>query len=723
MARSGLTRRSALTGVGAISLWAWSVAGLARSASRAPRPPVARIEPVSETLWGEVIIDPYRWMENPSDPDWLPFMRGQAAYARKILDAIPGRDALARRIAALSSDMTGAERVQRAGSRLFYERRPRGADTPQLFVRTERRGAEKLLVDPARIRQEGQRTSLDWWAASPSGRWVCYGLSASGSEDSVMHFLEVDTMRVLPERIDRTQYAAPAWLPDESGVLYNRLAQGLARSSVDYYKDSACWLHYLGTDAKADIKILARGLDPDMPIDPIDAPNVSTDPSSDHVLAGLFGGVRRENPLFTCSLANVLASKPQWRKVCDVADDVVSFAFRGDELFLLTTRDAPNGRVVKTSMQRPDLATAQTVVAEGSGIIDAIASARDGLYVVDLVGGYAGLRRLANDGTIDPVQLPSQGSIFGLATETGRDGVLLTLGSWLRPSSVWNYRPGEAMRETGLSSTPRLDVSPYEAMQKFAEAPDGIKIPVSIVAKKGLPRDGSHPMIVTAYGSYQEVIRPAFDARAMAFLERGGIVASAHVRGGGEYGKAWWLSGQKLTKPNTWRDLIAVCEYLVRELWTSQQHLAIDGASAGGIAVGMALAERPDLFAAVIGRVGTFNLVRSEFAPNGPNNVAEFGSVADADGFRGLRAMDAYHAVRDGSAYPAVLLTVGMTDSRVAPWDPAKMAARLQKATSSSNPVLLRVTFDEGHGIGSTKSQSDGEAADAYAFVLWRAKR
>ena len=722
MGQSSITRRAALTGFSAFGLWPWPGAGRARTPKPPRAPPIARIEPVRETLWGEVIVDPYRWMEDETDPDWLPFMRGQAEYARGVLDAAPGRASLAQRIAALSSDMTGAVRLQRAGSWIFYERRPRGAETPRLFVRHAQRGEERLLLDPGGVSRDGQHASLDWWAASPSGRWVCYGLSLAGSEDSVMHFINVRSMQVLPERIDRTQYATPSWLPDESGIFYNRRAEGIDRGTIDYDKDSVCWLHRLGTDADADIKVLARGLDANVPIDPIEEPAISTDPSSDHVVACLVGGVRRDNPLYTARLADAVAGKPKWRKVCDVADEVVSFSFRGDDLFLVTTRDAPNGRVVKTSMERPDFATARTLLGEGSVVIDAVAAAKDSLYVADLEGGSGGLRRLGYDGALAPIALPFRGSILGLMTETNRDGVLLTMSSWLRPPSIWSYRPDNGLQETGFSSRPRIDVSPYEVMQVFAEARDGTKIPVSIIARKGLERDGSHPTIVTAYGAYQEVSRPGFDARSIAFLEQGGVLATAHVRGGGEYGKAWWKAGQKATKPNTWRDLIASCEYLIREGWTSQPRLAIDGESAGGIAVGMALTERPGLFSVVVGKVCTFNMVRSEFGHSGQSNVAEFGSVADEEGFRGLRAMDAYLSVRDGVPYPAVLLTAGMTDSRVSPWEAAKMAARLQTATSSSNPVLLRVTFDEGHGLGSTKSQLDGEATDVYAFVLWRTR-
>jgi prolyl oligopeptidase len=287
---------------------------------------------------------------------------------------------------------------------------------------------------------------------------------------------------------------------------------------------------------------------------------------------------------------------------------------------------------------------------------------------------------------------------------------------------VLHYDPatGKAV-DTGLSPKPPVDTSPYAATRAFATARDGTRVPVSIIARRGLPRTGRNPTLVDAYGSYQISNSPAFAVRGIAFLEQGGVLAIAHVRGGGEYGRRWWKAGQKLDKPNTWRDLIDCCEMLVREKWTSPSHLAIQGGSAGGITVGRALTERPDLFAAVISNVGMSNALRAEFEQNGPTNIDEFGTVTDRDGYLGLKAMDAYHAVQDGTPYPAVLLTTGMTDPRVPPWQVAKMAARLQKATSSDNPILLRVDFDAGHGVGSTRSQVDEQSADEYAFVLWRA--
>ncbi len=402
-------------------------------------------------------------------------------------------------------------------------------------------------------------------------------------------------------------------------------------------------------------------------------------------------------------------------------DEVVGTAVRGDELFLLTTRDAPNGKILRTSMAAPELSRATTVVAEGQVVIEGIAAARDGIYLRDMDGGYSGLRRLGNDGRLAEVPLPLEGSIEMLNTNTRADGAWLEGTGWLLPLSVFRHDPASGQtRQVALAPKSSLDLSGYEAVRGFATARDGTRVPLSIVARKGLKRDGRNPTLVQAYGAYQIVSGPHFSARTLAFLEQGGVFATAHVRGGGEYGKRWWRAGQKISKPNTWRDLIDCCEELVRQRWTDRKHLAIQGGSAGGITVGRALTERPDLFAAVISNVGSSNALRAEFSQNGPPNIDEFGTVTERAGFLGLKQMDALHAVRDDALYPAVLLTTGMTDPRNEPWEAAKMAARLQAVPNRINPVLLRAAFDAGHGLGSTREQVDDERADEFAFVLWR---
>ena len=721
-------RRRVLAAIGGVPAALLVRGAFAKAEQGSVGPPVARKEPVRETLWGEEIVDSYRWMENPKDAEWESFMKGQAAYTRRVLDSIPGRTALYERVTKLSGDLPIARAPQSApNGRLFYEMRPSGANQFKLYMREGVNGAERLLVDPSTLRGPNDvHMSLDWWLASPNGRYVVYGLSSAGSENSVAQILDVDSNTMLPERIDRTQYASPSWLPDSSGFFFNRLAEGVKLGTPEYYLDSVAWLHRVGTDPEQDLKVLARGQYPAVALDPIDFPAVFADPTSQSVVAIAIGGVRRENPLYTARLESVLANQPQWRKVCDVADEVTGFAFRGDELYLQTTRDTPNAKVLKTPLTAPDLAGAATVVPQGQYVIEAIAAARDGLYVRDMDGGYNSLRRLGNDGKVQSLKLPFEGSFDSISTDTRQDGAWLLGTSWLLPFTVFRHDPAaNSTVAVPLAPPSPIDTSPYEAIRSFATARDGTKVPLSIVARKDLKRHGRNPAIVDAYGSYQISTSPYFNARGIAFLEQGGVLAYAHVRGGGEYGKRWWKAGQKLSKPNTWRDLIDCCEALVKEGWTTSKQLAIQGGSAGGITVGRALTERPDLFAAVISNVGDSNMLRAEFSQSGPANIDEFGTVKDRAGFLGLRQMDSYHAVRDGVRYPAVLLTTGMTDPRVEPWQVAKMAARLQAAVTKlqrvdRKPVLLRVQFDAGHGLGSTRQQYDAERADEYAFALWR---
>jgi prolyl oligopeptidase len=720
---------AAVAGVAcAAPVWPLSaVAAAARTAAPrgVPPPPVARVEPVTETFFGQSIVDPYRWMENPKDRDWEPFMRGQDAHARAVLGGIPGRDTLKQRVAALSGGTAVAFGVQKGGERIFYQVRPAGADNFKLAVRQGAGGAERILIDPTTMKGDGGvHVSLDWWAASPDGRHVVYGLSPAGSEDSVLHVMEVETLRELPERIAGTQYAGPSWLPDGSGFFYGRLADLTKKGTVDYYKRSPALLHRLGTDPKDDLVLAAHGRDPAIPLSETEFPAIFCDRGSDWAVLALFGGVRRENPLFVARLADVVAGKAQWRQVCSIADEVTGFAFDAQQLYLLTTRGAENGQVLRLPLAEGRYADAATVVPAGPLVVEGMAMARDGLYLLSLDGGYHSLRKLDRQARLVDVPLPFEGSIRGVFASTAEDGCYIDGTAWLLPFTTFRHDPASGRTERlGIAPPSALDLSGYEAIRTFATARDGTRVPLSIVARKGLPRNGRNPTLVQAYGAYQITSGPYFSPRTLALLERGGVFATAHVRGGGEYGKRWWKGGQKLTKPNTWRDLIDCCEHLVRERWASRSTLTIQGGSAGGITVGRALTERPDLFAGVISNVGVSNALRAEFSQNGPPNIDEFGTVTDKDGFAGLHAMDALHHVRDGTRYPAVLLAMGMTDPRVEAWHGGKMAARLQRANRSGRPILLRVSFDAGHGLGSTRSQVDDERADEYAFVLWRAGR
>ena len=706
--------RRRLLGSGA--MLAVAAATGARAAAAAPPAPVARVAVVKDTYFGETLSDPYRWMENPKDPDWLPFLKGQNDHTRAVLDKIPGRGALLARIEQLSGDTVLTSRVQRAGGKLFFQQRPSGADNYKLFVREG--GRDRLLVDPTTLSGATGHVSLDWWKASPDGVHVVYGLSKDGSEDSLLHVLKVADGADLPDRIPNTETANPQWLNDGSGFFYNQLTGAVA--TPERYLDSQARFHRLGTDPASDPLLMKRGLNPSVVYDKIQSPYIATFPGSDYVLLAL-QDVRPEARIYIAPAADAVAGKARWVPVAGFEDEVTGAELDGETLYLLANKGTPRGRILRTSAKAPSVAGAQEVVPQGAVVIEDLHRARDGLYLRMMDGGISRLRRLGRDGRVSEIALPFDGTIGTLFTTPSEDGALMPLTGWLTPAGIWSVDAGSKVADTGLTPRPAIDVSAYETVRGFAAAKDGTKIPYSLIYRKGLKRDGSTPAWISAYGSYGSAsYTPAFAGRTLALIDAGAIVGYANVRGGGEYGREWHKAGQLANKPNTWRDLIAVCEEICAKGYTSPKRLAIGGRSAGGITVGRALTERPDLFAAVIDGVGWSNPLRYVVEQDGYAEEPEWGAIAEKSGYEALKSIDSYHAVKDGVAYPAVLLTTGVTDPRVAPFHVAKMTARLQAASKSGKPILLRVDYDAGHGIGSTRAQQDREAADTYAFLLWQ---
>ncbi|MDB5417555.1 MAG: f1pep1 2 [Phenylobacterium sp.] len=688
----------------------------ARAAVNAPPAPVARVQVVKDSYFGETLSDPYRWMENDKDPDWLPFLKAQNAHARAYLDAIPGRDGLLRRIQQLSGDTALTNKVQRAGGRLFFQQRPAGADNYKLFVREG--GHDRVLVDPTALSGASGHVSLDWWQASPDGVHVVYGLSPNGSEDSVLHILRAADGADLPERIPNTEGAQPAWLDDGTGFFYNQLTGRV--DTPERYLDSQARFHRLGTDPASDPILMKRGLDPAVAFEKIQAPTILTFEGSSFAVLAL-SDVRHESRLLIAPLAHVLAGHARWTPVAGFEDEVTDVVIDGGQLYLLANKATPRGRILRTPAAQPSLATAQLVAPQGPQVIESLSRARDGFYVKIMDGGVSRLRRLTREGHVSEVALPFDGTIGAVFTDPHEDGALMTYAGWLTPAGIWSVNPAGQVADTGLTPKPAIDTSPYETVRGFAAARDGVRIPYTLIYRKGLKRDGRTPAWISAYGSYgSAAYTPAFAGKTLALIDAGFILGYANVRGGGEYGREWHKAGQLMNKPNTWRDLIAVCEHICAEGYTAPARLAIGGRSAGGITVGRAMTERPDLFAAVIDGVGWSNPLRYVAEQNGYGEEPEWGAIAEPAGYKALKQIDSYQAVKDGAPYPAVLLTTGVTDPRVAPFHVGKMTARLQAATSSGKPILLRVDFDAGHGIGSTRAQQDREAVDTYAFLLWR---
>jgi prolyl oligopeptidase len=724
--KTNLDRRTFLAGTtGALSLSLltpklWAAASAATSKDGAPAAPVARIEVVKDTYFGETLSDPYRWMENAEDPDWLPYLKAQNAHTRAIIDALPNRAALLKRIEQLSGDAVATTRVQRAGGMTFIQQRPLGADNFKLFVRPTS-GLDRVLIDPTAMSSAKSHMSLDWWNASPDGKYVVYGLSKDGSEDSLLHVLKVADGKDLPDTIANTEGANPHWIDDSNGFFYTQLTGAVA--TPERYLDAQARFHKLGTDPNSDPILMKRGLIAGLDYEKIQIPVIITSPGSKYAIL-MLKDVRPEGRWFIAPLADAIAGRAKWKSFAGFDDEVTDIELDGSDLYLLVNKGSPRGRIVKTPAATPGIANGAVVVPQhASFVIENTSRARDGIYLKIMDGGINRLQRLGHDGKVSDIALPFDGTIGDIFAEPNEDGVLISFQGWLTPAGIWSVDTAGHLADTGITPMPNIDVSAYEARRFFAVAKDGVKIPYTLIYRKGIKQDGTHPTWISAYGSYGlSAYTPTFAGRNLALVDAGAIVGYANVRGGGEYGREWHKAGQLTNKPNTWRDLIAVCEELIAKKYTSAKHLAIGGRSAGGITVGRALTERPDLFAAVIDGVGWSNPLRYVVEQDGYGEEPEWGAIAEPAGYKALKSIDSYHSVKDGTAYPAVMLTTGVTDPRVAPFHVGKMTARLQAATSSGKPILLRVDFDAGHGVGSTRAQQDREAADTYAFLLWQLK-
>jgi prolyl oligopeptidase len=718
-------RRPTLPRLAVLVLGAALVAQAAAPAAPPPPPPV---RPVTETHFGVTVSDPYRYFENAKDPGLATYFKQQSTYARAVLDGLPGRGALAERIAQLDNTTESLSAVQPVGGEYFYQKRPAGANTTRLYARAIAGGPERLVFDPERFaKSSSEHYTIDYYSPSQNGRYVAVGTAEGGSERTTMHVVDARTGRLLSDVIDRAIYIAPSWRDDGRSFYYFRTPKA-APNQPQSEKDTkgVARLHVLGRDPDRDPAIFGYGVSPRIPFAPEDVAVVGVTPRSRWALAFVAHGVQNELQVYAAPAATAVDARAPWRKIADYADAITAASQVADTLYLSSHKGAPRHRILALGLRAGTLARARAAVPESTRVIEDIELAGDGLYLRDLEGGLSALRRLAinRDGTpgaVVDVPLPFPGAIGSVATDAMVPGVTFVLQSWTE-SPRW-YRTGtnEALTDTGLRKRSEVDYSAITSREVLATSADGTKVPLSIVLRKDAALDGSHPTLLDGYGAYGIVIRPSFSATRLAWLERGGVFAECHARGGGEYGEDWHFGAHIATKQRTIDDFIGCANYLIAQKYTVAAKLAGTGTSAGGVTIGNAIVQRPELFGAALDVVGDTNAVRDEFAEGGPANVPEFGTIANKTGWDALYATDAYLHIKDGVAYPAILAITGANDPRVAPWIVAKFAARLQAATSSGKPVLLRVDYDAGHGLlGSSRTQAQALIADEYAFLFWQ---
>jgi prolyl oligopeptidase len=690
--------------------------------------PIAPIEPVIDNYFGTDVVDNYRYMENFNDPTLQQWVKAQADFTIETLSKLPGRKAFFDRMMELDDSVpakvSGVLRL--ANGKIFYRKIEIHNDTSKLYMRSSLDSPEILLVDPDRFGLEnGHKYAMNDFKPSSDGKYVIYLISANGSEDASLYVLDTETLVDIDRPISRvTSFTAGiCWLPDKQSCFYLRLqelTEGMA--ATEKYQYSQTYLHRLGTELDRDEVILKHGIAPVTDVPPIVWPQIHSISDSGYAIALFYYGTQRNIDIHISKLTAIIQNTPEWIKLCDATNEIRHFVTHGDDLYLLTSKNAPHFKIIKTSLSKPDLSTTETVLAESDSIGKDMFAAKDALYVNVTEKGIGKVIRIAYDGRAEQLKLPYDGAVLFSKNDPHADGIILTISAWTKCESHYEYNPTtNSFTELRFQYQGQYDdPGDLVATEATVKSHDGTMVPLSIIHKQGMALDGSNPCLLVGYGAYGVSIDPLYRQNLYAWYEQGGIFAIAHVRGGGENGEEWYRAGFQQTKPNTWKDFIACAEYLIEQKYTSPAKLAGEGVSAGGILIGRAITERPDLFAVAIPRVGCLNQVRLETTPNGVPNIPEFGSCETEAGFQALYAMDAFLHVRDGVNYPAMLITHGITDPRVEPWQSAKFAARVQAASVSGKPVLLRMDYEAGHGIGSTKTQLIQERADMFAFMMWQ---
>jgi prolyl oligopeptidase len=679
-------------------------------------------QPVSDTIFGKVVMDEYRWMEDMNSQQMKDWLKIQSDFTNNLLDKIPGRDALIKEFEKLDQ-LTPAfiPYVRRENGRYFYKKTLAGENVGKLYYREGKTGKEVLLFDPQAYTQ-GQSKEITFnFLPSKDGKKVALSLTASGKADiSTIKVINVDTKQLYADSL----YPAgvQAWSPDSKGFIYNEL-QTSDQLSTNLFQDIPVKYHQLGTDVKKDKTILSRINNPDMNIKPHELLFVNYSPDYKYLTAVLWGETQDNNRWLFAPASDMENSHINWKTFVKAEDQVREAIIYNGKVYLLSRKDAPKFKVLVSPLNKLNIANAATVVPQSKESIVGLALSRDYLFVHKTNGINTSIQHYNfATGESQSIRLPFSGYAWAQTFDVKTNDCILHVSSWKQPTTRYDYNVH--LHKTSISTFdskvkyPGTDDLAVEELE--VKGHDGVMVPLSLIYNKQLKKDGNNIVYMTGYGSYGISSEPWFKLLYLPLLNKGIIIAETHPRGGGEKGYEWHMGGFKATKPNTWKDFISCAEYLINNRYTSAKYLIGEGTSAGGILIGRALTERPDLFAAAINNVPVSNALRGENRPNGILDSKEFGTAKDSTEAMGLIEMDAYLHVKAGVKYPAVIAVTGINDTRVPSWQPAKFVAALQSANPGGKPILLQVNYTSGHWT-EEKFVEFQNFANKISLALWQA--
>jgi prolyl oligopeptidase len=678
-----------------------------------PVPPTPK-KPVVDQYNGMKVEDPYQWLENDDDPQVKTWSEAQNKRTRAYLDKLSDRAAIEKQLTDwyAKTSPNYYSLASRPGI-LFAMKFQPPKQQPMLITlaSADNLQSEKIVLDPNALDAKGT-TAIDWFAPSRDGKYVAVSLSKGGSEDGTLHIYETATGKGLPDAIEHVQYptagGSAAWNADGTGLYYTRFPRKGERPDADLNFYQQVYFHKLGTPDSEDTYSIGK-----------DFPRI----------AEIALAASRDGRYLLASVANgdggdfahyLLRPDGTWKQISQFSDQIKAARLgRDNALYLLSRADAPRGKILRLPLDHPELANATVIVPAGDAVIEFVEPAGDALYVGDLLGGPSQIRRVGLDGkgeTIIPI--PKISAVSEM--ESLEDNSLLFRDvSYTEPAAWFKVVSGKtAPAKTALINTSPISFADIEVRREFATSKDGTKVPLNVIHRKGIKFDGNNPTLLYGYGGYSISMSPNFDFTRRLWFDRGGVYVVANIRGGGEFGEEWHKAGNLTKKQNVFDDFAAAAEYLIKQKYTRPEKLAIEGGSNGGLLMGAMITQHPDLMDAVISSVGIYDMLRVELAPNGAFNVTEFGTVKNPEQFQALYAYSPYHHVVNGTKYPAILMTTGANDGRVAPYHSRKMIARLDEANKSGKPVLLRTSSSAGHGIGTALSERIKQAADIYSFLF-----
>ena len=711
------------------AVYAGSDSQSSQTQSSAPAaPPKATPKPVIDILHGTKVLDNYRWLEDGTTPETQKWVAEELAYTRALLDPLPERDAIHKRLTELLS-IGVVTPPQIAGKYYFYSKREGMQNQPILYVREGVNGADRILVDANEFAADGT-IALDWFQPSDNGRYVAYGTSAAGSEMSTLHIIETKTGATLPDIVERTRAASIAWLHDNRGFYYTRYPKKAEVPAGQEMYNRHVFYHELGSDPASDDLIFGEGRDPE------DWPSVSLSNDGRWLLINVSQGWTKSE-LF---LQDLKSGTPPIRVTTGK-----NFLYGGEvyegKLYITTNEDAPRYRVFVADAGNYDREAWKELIPQTDAVLQGASVFGGKLFAQYEQNASSQLKLFDLDGKkINDIGLPTIGTVFSATGRWNRDEAFFGFQSFTVPPMILNVRltplttrigdQEMPLRPAGASSlwtkvdAPSIDPSSYEVAQDWFKSKDGTSVPMFVVHKKGLPKNGHNPTLLTAYGGFNVSLTPTFSRTAYLWMEHGGIYAVANLRGGAEFGEDWHRAGMLEKKQNVFDDMIAAAEHLISEKYTDTKHLAIQGGSNGGLLMGAMITQRPDLFRAVICQVPLLDMIHYQDFQIAKLWIPEYGTSENPDQFKWLYAYSPYHHVKAGAEYPAILFMTADTDTRVDPMHAKKMAALMQaeakNGASHTRPILLRIETKAGHGEGKPVTKQIEEFTDLYSFLFWQ---